>query len=267
MCSWVGKQEPGGQFTAHWDKVGAVGHYDYGVLTMARTLGSDPNQVAKNGRRVLVGWIQDDPRDQDVAASQSLARDLTLSAGYELLQQFVPELQMLRQPTTFEQTAVAAGDGSSSVTTHSAGSMQLEIVATFTFTTMPTAPFGITALGGAAEIMVDCANKTIRNMGEAPAGCMVDANIQYNSNKAVPGPQPGPVLPIGTKLVKMHIIVDHEIIESIINNRTAIVSYHKNIPSATSTAVTVVGAGSSSGVTGLVKSWHLDAANNARPQP
>ena len=31
-------------------QVGAVGHYDYGSLTMARTLGSDPNQVAKNGQ-------------------------------------------------------------------------------------------------------------------------------------------------------------------------------------------------------------------------
>ena len=54
---WVGKQVAGGQFEAYWDKVGAIGHYDYGTLTMARTLGSDPNQVAKNGRRVLVGWI------------------------------------------------------------------------------------------------------------------------------------------------------------------------------------------------------------------
>ena len=61
------------------------------------------NQVlAKNGRRVLVGWIQDDPRDKNVAASQSLSRDLSLSADYELLQQFVPEYKMLRQPATFE---------------------------------------------------------------------------------------------------------------------------------------------------------------------
>ena len=37
------------------NKAGAVGHYDHGSLTMARTL-SDPNQVAKNGRRVLIGW-------------------------------------------------------------------------------------------------------------------------------------------------------------------------------------------------------------------
>ena len=79
---WVGRQQaPGGQFEAYWDKVGAVGHYDYGSLTMARTLGADSDQVAKNGRRVLLGWVGGTP------ASQSLARDLTLSAEYELLQQ------------------------------------------------------------------------------------------------------------------------------------------------------------------------------------
>ena len=49
------------------------------------TLGSDPNQVAVNGRRVLIGWI-----GGGSPASQSLSRDLTLSADYELLQQFVP---------------------------------------------------------------------------------------------------------------------------------------------------------------------------------
>ena len=49
---WVGKQEAaGGQFNAYWDKVGAIGHYDYGVLTMARTLGSDPNQVRRHFTR------------------------------------------------------------------------------------------------------------------------------------------------------------------------------------------------------------------------
>ena len=131
--------------------------------------------MAENGRRVLIGWVQDDPRDQDVAASQSLSRDLSLSDDYELLQAFVPEYQQLRQPATFEQTSVVAEADSSSrsssssssstvVTAHSVGSMQIEILATFTFTTMPTHLFGITALGGAAEIMVDCANKTIRNM-------------------------------------------------------------------------------------------------------
>jgi hypothetical protein len=36
----------------------------------------------------------------------------------------------------------------------------------------------------------------------------------------VPGPHPGPVLPVGATTVTMHIIVDGEIVESIVNNRT-----------------------------------------------
>ena len=36
---WVGAQANGGKFQPYWDKPGAVGHYDYGDLTMARTLG------------------------------------------------------------------------------------------------------------------------------------------------------------------------------------------------------------------------------------
>ena len=46
---WVGKQANGSKFVPYWDNVGAVGHYDYGSLTMARTLGSDPNQVRNKG--------------------------------------------------------------------------------------------------------------------------------------------------------------------------------------------------------------------------
>ena len=69
------QQTPGQPFTPFWDNIGAVGHYDYGSLTMARTLGSDANQVAVNGRRVLLGWI-----GGGESASQSLARDLSLSA-------------------------------------------------------------------------------------------------------------------------------------------------------------------------------------------
>ena len=130
---WVGKQqEPGGQFEAYWDKVGAVGHYDYGSLSMARTLGSDSNQVAKNGRRVLLGWIGGTP------ASQSLARDLTLSAEYELLQQFVSELQVLRLPASLETVTIAEDDNETGIVSHSrAGSLQLELVATFSWTTTP----------------------------------------------------------------------------------------------------------------------------------
>jgi hypothetical protein len=218
----VGKQAAGGQFTPYWDKVGAVGHYDYGSLTMARTLGSDPNQVAKNGRRVLVGWI-----GGGSPASQSLARDLTLSADYELLQAFVPELEVLRQPATLEATRVEAADSAATVP-HSAGSLQLEVVATFSWTgANPTAPFGVKVLGGASAMTIDCAGKD----PSAPGGCMVSVD-----GKA------GPLMPLGSKTVFLHAIVDHEIIETIANNRTAMVTYNKKIPTAFSTSVALFGA-------------------------
>ena len=102
------------------------------------------------------------------------------------------------------------------------------------------------ALGGMAEAVVDCANATVVNRGEAPGGCMVAV-----ADRSVAGSiaASGPVLPVGAQTVAMHMIVDHEIVETIVNNRTAMVTYHKGIPSATSTAVTLVGAGSGSGGT------------------
>eukprot|EP00912_Choanoflagellata_sp_UC4_P000489 UC4_evm5s302 len=128
---WVGKQANGSKFVPYWDKIGAVGHYDYGSLTMARTLGSDPNQVARNGRRVLIGWI-----GGGSPASQSLARDLSLSDDYELLQAFVPELQVLRIFGSKKQTKTSEGSGAfvGATVRHSGGSLRLEILATFTWT-------------------------------------------------------------------------------------------------------------------------------------
>jgi len=247
---WVGTQQAGGQFDAFWDKDGAVGHYDYGSLTMARTLGSDPDQVSKNGRRVLLGWIGGTP------ASQSLARDLSLSSEYELLQAFVPELKMLRQPSTLETTSVpASAEASSAFVRHSTGSLQLEVVATFSWTgPNPTAPFGVSVLGGTTNLTIDCTT-TDRSKSEAPGGCMVH------------GPQSqGPLMPIGTKTARLHAIIDHEIIEAIFNNRTAMVNYNKAIPSEKSTSVELFGMGIA-GLKAEISTWSLDAANNFGPQP
>ena len=55
------------------------------------------------------------------------------------------------------------------------------------------------------------------------------------------------------------------VIESIYNNRTAMVTYSKNIPSATSTSVELYGTGA--GIKADLKTWSLDAANNIGPQP
>ena len=215
---WVGAQPtPGGPFTPHWDKPGAVGHYDYGRLTMARTLGGDPNQVAVAGRKVLVGWIQAPgwrppgwPLVQP--ASQSLGRDLSLSAGHELLQQFVPELASLRgkHARTTELHVVKPA------------SMQLEVVATFTgILDLPKPVFGVDVLVPAngsqsVSLTVDCT---------APAA---DADCHVSIGGAtVPQTSVGPLLfGAGERgVVRMHAIVDHSIIELIVNNRTAIVQY------------------------------------------
>jgi hypothetical protein len=257
---WVGKQRaPGSSFEAYWDNVGAVGHYDYGSLTMARTLGSDPNQVAtKKGRRGLVGWIAAQAQSPYAPASQSLARDLTLSADYELPQSFVPELQSLRQPASFAKTFVSA-ESNTTATNHSAGSLQLEVVATFSWTTIspPSTEFGFSVLGGAGtNVTISCDPHNI------DARCMVRmlTNGVYGYANASLFPHVGPVLPLDTKTVRVHTIVDNEIVETIVNNRTGIVSYYPSIPSALSTEVTLFGT--VAGIEAEIQTWQLDAANN-----
>jgi hypothetical protein len=71
-------------------------------------------------------------------------------------------------------------------------------------------------------------------------------------------------MPLGTKTVTIHTIVDHEIVETIANNRTAMATYHE-VPSAASTEVVIIGAGA--GVKASIRSWVLEAANNRGPQP
>jgi len=242
---WVGKQANGSKFEAYWDKVGAVGHYDYGSLTMARTLGSDPNQVSINGRRVLIGWI-----GGGAPASQSLARDLSLSSSYELLQQFVPELQLLRKSGS-QISQVFTGSDEPVKIPHSAGSLQAEIIAKFTWSgANPSSSFGFSVLNGTQDISIDCAG----NDPSAPGGCVVN----------VAGKATGPLMPIGTKSASIHCYVDGEIVETIVNNRTAMVTYSAP-KSVDGTAISLFGVGGT--ITGSISSWALNQANNFGVQP
>jgi hypothetical protein len=238
---WVGKQKNGGQFEAYWDKIGAVGHYDYASLTMAKTLGSDPNQVALNGRRVLIGQIGGESGHVTAPASQSLARDLTLSKDYELLQAFVPELQVLRIPTSHTRHEFD-GDAAVDDTRHPSavrisGSQQLEVVATFSWTSASPPAFGVSVLGGAAKLTINCAS---------------DCQGQVNG-------QGGPLMPLKPQSVSLHAIVDHSITEAIFGNRTAMVVY-ANPASADAKAVSLFGTGA--GVKGTIETWELKQANN-----
>jgi sucrose-6-phosphate hydrolase SacC (GH32 family) len=249
---WVGKQSNGGPFEPYWDKTGAVGQYDYGSLTMARTLGSDPNQVALNGRRVLVGWI-----GGSKPASQSLPRDLTLSQDYDLLQQFVPELQSLRADHQ---------DVADLWNTLLPGSMQLEVLASFTFSAKhtPKTPFGVEVLrsdpdNGATRLQIDCQKPApICTVG-------VDATAQGNKKKGM-----GPLQPElrtsnyelrtsndenETVTVNLHAIIDHSIVEAIWNNRTAMVVYAE--PKAeTNTNVMLFGGDAS--IKARLQTWKLN---------
>jgi sucrose-6-phosphate hydrolase SacC (GH32 family) len=240
---WVGRQANGGSFSAYWDTPGAVGHYDYGGLTMARTLGSEANQVAVHGRRVLIGWIGLLPAHP---ASQSLARDLSLSSGYELLQQFVPELRSLRRAHTHSTTLDVIAPAS----------MQLEVYATFDVPGGPLSDvplFGVDVLAAsdgssAVALSVDCSAPAT----DADCHVHVDATGQGGSVHTAPLLFGGGAA--GRGVVAMHAIVDHSIIELIVNNRTAIVAY-ASPPSEHHSGVRLFGAG----VHAAVDYWVLDS--------
>ena len=198
---------------------------------------------------MLLGWIGSASRDIYRPASQSLARDLTLSADYELLQQFVPELTVLRMPGSHTRHVFDGSgddDGSSlPANVKIRGSQQLEVVATFSWAASfePSAAFGVTVLGGVANITIDCAK----------APCQGHVNGKG-----------GPIMPLKTQSVTLHAIIDHAIVEVIYNNRTAMVVYAYP-PSAAAKACSLFGVGS--GVKGTIETWELKQANNFGPQP
>ena len=202
---------------------------------MARTLGSDANQVATEGRKILVGWI-----GGGQAASQSLGRELSLSSDYELLQQFVPELKCLRKDlgTT---------------------GLQTELTANFQLSKneneMEQGLFGVDVAcsedGRCARIFANCTNW----VGEQPT-CEVgvDATQLDVQGKSISGPLTflGETVD-GKKLeLNMHAIVDGEVIEVIFNNRTAMVHYAQVIDEK-SVSVELFG-----NVGGKLESWELE---------
>ena len=67
-----------------------------------------------------------------------------------------------------------------------------------------------------------------------------------------------PVLPIASSEVRIHTIVDHSIVETIVNNRTAMITNSINTKSAADTGVALFGAT----VHGQLTTYELKAANN-----
>ena len=78
-------------------------------------------------------------------------------------------------------------------------------------------------------------------------------------------PFAGPLMPLGASYATIHAILDHEILETIVNNRTAMVTYHK-LPSAIASDVKLFGL-DQLGLEGTLQTWLLKSANNLPGTP
>ena len=212
-------------------------------FAMARPFGSDPNQVTVPGRRVIVGWHVND----NGANAVSLTRELTLSDDLQLLQQFVPEYESLRIPQTYARTVAGDGEPRGHLRSPVTG-QQIEVVARFEAPgiTAKTAPFGVRVLG--------CPNQFTEFKFWPEFGLfVVDATQQ--GNKA---PRAGP-LPL-TDIITMHAIVDRNIIEVIVNNRTALTV--STFPGAEECGGVSLFGVEENGVRASMDVWQLEDANN-----
>ena len=195
---------------------------------MARTLGGDPNQVVKPGRRTLTAW------GRASHTFQTLLQDITLGKGSAgevvLMQQFIPELQILRSA---DKSALAS-------------SQQFEVVAAIAPPAVP-GKVAFTVLGS-VRIGVDFAAELVfvdtgaaqppPKHGDGRASS-VHAGPLYMSSSTAP--------------VHVHAIIDHSIVAVIFGNRTSL-----------TVSVTPgehdVGVGRAPGV--AMRAWALRTANN-----
>jgi len=185
-------------------------------FSMARTLGADDDYVIATGRRVLVGWVGPSPEKSHSA--QSLPRDLELAQDSSLLQQFSPELKRLRaaEMNMLNERSVEAD------------SPFFEVVARFTASSNQVC--GVAVLADAnddAGVFVSL---------DAGTG-LVSVDTRRNGNDRVRcGPLPS-AGPDGRHAV--HIFVDKNLVELIVDNATAFAVYAK--PISGNTRVHLVG--------------------------
>jgi len=244
---WIGSLSADSRtFTPYQNLAGdgpAGGVIDYGPTCLVRTLGGDArNQVTQSGRRVMVGQLrpfpfQDPPSAPGRETSQSLARDITLSADQppQLLQQFVPEFKTLRQ-----QPAASAVN-SSGVAIAVAG-LQFEVVAAFSWNTAapPQKLFGLCVNGppsSCTALVVVCQQKLCQvqawqhfDTTTAPTHMLglghdqaAPGQMQNSSVNATVGPMPAGA--VESRELRVHAIGDGNILEIIWSNRTSTTLY------------------------------------------
>lgn len=242
---YVGTQAPGGDLVVDWSDPHAVGMIDWGAFqqngkgngvagltgtasrgfSMARTLGSDPNQVNTLGRRVIIGWVGNTP------ASQSLPRDLSFSDEGALLQQFVEELQMLRIPSSHVEAELASHEDRSGDEVIVSEGQQLEVFAVLRSS--------LTSRGAQAAVLPGV--RVLASADGSDPGVLITVDREHEFVNV--GDRSGPYYPLAVPDTDwMHIYVDHSIVEVIVNNQTAI-TYMAAPKSAGSNQVRIVGCG------------------------
>ena len=227
---------------------------------MVRTLGdfSSPNQLAVPGRRVAIGSVNGmNGRNYTTpgTAMQSLPRDISLgfvgaaaggaSVTPRLLQAFVPELMSLRRNHTS--------------TVKSAFGQQLEVWGRFQISAAGGAmavphPFGIAVLVGGSDERTTIGVDPLRKL------LCIDGRAQGNPQpRCAPWRSSSEQHGNRREVVTIHAIIDHSILEVIVNNVTAITcSVAPSGPHAGGLAL--FGLGSEDAV--AVDAWTLADANN-----
>ena len=244
-------------------------------LSMARTLGSEESdQVTKPGRRVLIGWTGPAPKGlyeghpaDSLGSAQSLSRDLFMDPlSSRLVQAFAAELQTLRATSAPAEAVVAAG---ASVSNNlPMGVDAIEVVASFppecgtSGTTSTRSGAGESGQTAAAPCGFEVlASKGVRGVGESLsvtldfATGLVLLNGTTMKNDAVRA-GPIPAASASTKGWTVHAIVDHSIVEVIVNGDTAFVVYVAPSSKDTAGNARVFGQAGSA-----MKVWKLKDAN------
>ena len=278
---------------------------------MTRTLGSDNgNQVVGGGRRIAIGWLSYGvhlgTENVTTLATQSLPRELTLledgeggggggggGSGEErsrLLQQFVPELQILRRNMTMLETTTTTKTGRTSVF---GMGQQMEIFATFNHDDDGGGGGGSSEDDGDDDGDGDGDKDSDSREGRDRFGLRVFYNertkmstsILIHADRSVvcvngtlqgdtelrcgPMSPPPPLSSSSSSSIKqkknrkrttlIHVYLDHTILEIIVNNATALTA-SVNPASSTSDGV-VLDVGGSGTVVGEASVWTLASIN------
>eukprot|EP00930_Biecheleria_cincta_P099284 TRINITY_DN90919_c0_g1_i1.p1 TRINITY_DN90919_c0_g1~~TRINITY_DN90919_c0_g1_i1.p1 ORF type:complete len:560 (-),score=74.14 TRINITY_DN90919_c0_g1_i1:215-1810(-) len=212
-------------------------------LSMARTLGSeDADQVTQPGRRVMIGWTGPSPLQAllNQGSAQSLPRELSLGPDRSLRQRFVPELQSLR--SQHFTTPVNAG-------------LQAEIFASFGPRAETSSDFGLSVLGGGS-----LGGSTQIALSPSTGLVLVNGTSQGN-----PQVRAGPLPPASPEGWNIHAVIDHCILEVIVNNVTALVVYVA--PSPDSGHVELFSGDAQSSSVDKLDVWTLKSAKHGHVMP